>query len=81
MQEDDFKFISMSEQNAVHLASPDTYIKYAIQTSVCPIHDTGKGPCSSLNMCILIQLLIFTFWSLLRPFFKLRPSNFVQLEH
>ena len=25
-----------SEQNAVHLASPDTYIKCAIQTSVCP---------------------------------------------
>ena len=25
----------MSEQNAVHLASLDTYIKYAIQTSVC----------------------------------------------
>ena len=25
----------MSEQNAVHLASPDTYIKCAIQTSVC----------------------------------------------
>ena len=24
----------MLEQNAVHLASPDTYIKYAIQTSV-----------------------------------------------
>ena len=24
----------MSEQNAVHLASPDTYIKYAIQSSV-----------------------------------------------
>ena len=26
----------MLEQNAVHLASPDTYIKYAIQMSVCP---------------------------------------------
>ena len=25
----------MSEQNAVHLASPDTYIKCAIQTSIC----------------------------------------------
>ena len=25
----------MSEQNVVHLASPDTYIKYAIQMSVC----------------------------------------------
>ena len=28
--------IHMSEQNAVHLASPDTYIKCAIQTSVTP---------------------------------------------
>ena len=26
----------MSEQNAVHLASPDTYIKYTIQTDVRP---------------------------------------------
>ena len=26
----------MSEQNAVHLASPDTYIKCAIQMSVRP---------------------------------------------
>ena len=34
LQEDDY--ISMSEQNAVHLASPDTYIKCAIQTSVGP---------------------------------------------
>ena len=25
----------MSEQNAVHLASPDTYIKYAIQMFAC----------------------------------------------
>ena len=29
----------MSEQNTVHLASPDTYIKYAIQMSVCPSVD------------------------------------------
>ena len=78
--------------------SADTYIKYAIQTSVrlstgvtisqinfnftdiihpvCSIHDTGNGSCSSSNMRILTQLLIFTFWSLLRPFFKLGPSNF-----
>ena len=28
------EYISMSEQNAVHLASPDTYIKCAIQMSV-----------------------------------------------
>ena len=34
LQEDDY--ISMSEQNAVHLASPDTYIKCAIQTFVRP---------------------------------------------
>ena len=27
---------------------------------VRPIHDTGNGPCSSLNMRILTQLLIFT---------------------
>ena len=47
---------------------------------VCPIHDAGNGLCSSLNMCILTQLLIFTFWSFLRPFFKLEPSNLVQLE-
>ena len=35
---------------------------------VCRIHDTGNGPCSSLNMRILTQLLIFAFWSFLRPF-------------
>ena len=29
---------------------------------VCPIHDAGNGPWSSLNMHILTQLLIFTFW-------------------
>ena len=34
LQEDDY--ISMSEQNAVHLASTDTYIKYSIRTSVSP---------------------------------------------
>ena len=36
LQEDDY--ISMSEQNQVHLASPDTYIKYAIQMSVHLLH-------------------------------------------
>ena len=35
---------------------------------VCRIHDTGNGPYSSLNMRILTQLLIFAFWSFLRPF-------------
>ena len=35
---------------------------------------------SSLNMCILTQLVIFAFWSFLRPFFKLRRSNLVQLK-
>ena len=36
---------------------------------VCPIHDTGNGPCRSLNnMRILTQLLISAFWSFLRPF-------------
>ena len=44
---------------------------------VRPIHDTGNGPCSTLNMRILTQLLIFAFWSFLRPFFKLEPSNLV----
>ena len=34
LQEDDN--ISMSEQHAVHLASPDTCIKYAIQMSIRP---------------------------------------------
>ena len=29
---------------------------------VCPNHDTGNGPCSSLNMCILTQLLNFAFF-------------------
>ena len=48
---------------------------------VHPIHDTGNGLCCSWNMCILTQLLIFTFWSFLRPFFKLEPSNLVQLKH
>ena len=48
---------------------------------VSPIHDTGNGPCSSLNMHILTQLLIFTFWSFLTPYFKLEPSNLVQLAH
>ena len=28
----------MLEQNAMHLASPDTYIKYAIQMSICLAH-------------------------------------------
>ena len=28
----------MLEQNALHLASPDTYIKYAIQMSICLSH-------------------------------------------
>ena len=36
---------------------------------------------SSLNMCILTQFLIFAFWSFLRPYIKLEPSNLVQLEH
>ena len=35
---------------------------------VCRIHDAGNGPYSSLNMRILTQLLIFAFWSFLRPF-------------
>ena len=48
---------------------------------VRPIHDTGSGTYSSLNMHILTQLLIFAFWSFLRPFFKLEPSNLVQLGH
>ena len=38
---------------------------------VHPIHDTGNGSCSSLNMHMLTQLLIFAFWSFLGPFFKL----------
>ena len=37
--------------------------------------------CSSWNMCILTWLLIFAFWSILRPFFKLEHPNLVQLEH
>ena len=36
---------------------------------VRPIYVTGNGPCSSLNMRILTQLVIFAFWSILRPFF------------
>ena len=32
-------------------------------------------------MRILTRLLIFTFWSILRPFFKLEHLNLVQLEH
>ena len=48
---------------------------------VCPIHDTGNGHWSSSNMRTLTQLLIFAFCSLLKPFFKLEPSNLVQLEH
>ena len=47
---------------------------------VRPIHYTGDGPCSSLNMCILTQLLIFALWSFPRRFFKLEHSNLVQLE-
>ena len=39
---------------------------------VHPIHDTGNGPCSSINMCILTQLLIFVFW----PFFQIRAFKF-----
>ena len=41
LQEDDYK--SMSEQNAVHLASPDTYIKCAIQMSVRHTFEVGGG--------------------------------------
>ena len=40
---------------------------------VCPIHDSGNGPWSSLNICILTQLRVFAFWSFLRPFFYPRP--------
>ena len=39
------------------------------------VQDTGNGRCSSLNMCTLTQWLIFTFWSFVRPFFKLEPSG------
>ena len=48
---------------------------------VCPVHDTATGHWSSSNMSILTQLLIFSFWSFARPFVRLEPSNFVQLEH
>ena len=48
---------------------------------VRPIHDAGNGPCSSLDMRILTQFLIFALWSFLGPFFKLEPSSLVQLEH
>ena len=36
----------MLEQNAVHLASPDTYIKCAIQRSVCPSVRPASHVCS-----------------------------------
>ena len=39
-----------------------------IMHQVRPIHDTGNGPCSSFNMRLLTQLVIFAFWSFLRPF-------------
>ena len=45
------------------------------------VQDTGNGPCSSLNTCTLTQWLIFAFWSFVRPFFKLEPSDLVLLEH
>ena len=37
---------------------------------VCPIHYIGNGPWSSSNMRILTQLLIFAFWSFLKPLEK-----------
>ena len=39
------RWLHMSEQNAVHLASPDTYIKYAIQMSVCLSVHQSRIPC------------------------------------
>ena len=46
----------MSEQNAVHLASPDTHIKYAIQTSVRPsIRPKPELPSFDLNMGPLVH--------------------------
>ena len=40
------------------------------------IPNTGAVSCSSLNMHILTQLLIFAFWSFLGPVFKLRTCKF-----
>ena len=34
------------------------------------IHNTCNRPCSSFNMSLLTQLLIFAFWSFLKPFFS-----------
>ena len=70
-----FWYIAFYQSN--HLQDSFTDIIHLVY----PIHDTGNGPCSSLNMHILTQLLIFAFWSFLRPFFKLEPSNLVQLGH
>ena len=51
----------MSEQNAVHLASPDTYIKCAIQTSVRPSGEvSGHLPENAwgngMKFCMLMYL-------------------------
>ena len=48
---------------------------FSIIHLVCPIHDTGNGPWSSSNMRILTQLLIFAFWSLLKPFLPRSPEG------
>ena len=57
----------------VHPSSVNIWLSTRVTTSwinfnftdiihlVCPIHGTGNGPCSSLNMYILTQLLVLAF--------------------
>ena len=73
---------SRSYYGMAHAVSPSVNIWLSTGVTTCrfnfnftdiihlvrPIHDAGNGTCSSLNMYILTQLLIFTFWSFLRPF-------------
>ena len=74
---------SQSYYGMAHVVRPSIWLSAGVTTSwinfnfidiihpVRPIHDTGNGPCSSLIICIMTQLLIFTFWLFLTPFFKL----------
>ena len=63
LQEDDY--ISMSEQNAVHLASPDTYIKCAIQMSVCPSISLSVCPSVTPFWQCYHYRIIMKFWGVM----------------
>ena len=63
------------EQNAVHLASPDTYIKYAIQTSVRPSIRSLKYPLLTCTWVRWSTRPRFTACPSVRP--SIRPERFL----